>query len=117
MEAWWCVTAAGVFEIYANGRTVTDDFLKPGFTHPLKVRQACTYDVTDRIDCRAGASNVFAAVVSPSWSRDKIACRSRPGRRLAPDLPPALRAVLILRYADGTETKVVTDGAWRAKMD
>ena len=116
-DAWWVVAAAGAFEIYANGRTITYDFLKPGFTHPLKVRQACTYDVTEWIDCRAGASNVFSAVVSPSWSRDKIACRSRPGRRLVPDLPPALRAMLILRHADGTETKVVTDGAWRAKMD
>ena len=26
-EAWWVVAAAGAFEIYANGRTVTDDFL------------------------------------------------------------------------------------------
>ena len=117
VEAWWCVTAAGVFEIYANGRTVTDEFLKPGYTHPLKVRQACTYDVTDWLDCRAGATNVLGAVVSPSWSRDKISCRNRPGRRYDPSLAPTLRAVLILRHADGTETRVATDRDWRAAMD
>ena len=117
VEAWWCVTASGVFEIYANGRTVTDEFLKPGYTHPLKVRQACTYDVTAWIDCRAGATNVFCAVVSPSWSRDKISCRNRPGRRYDTSLAPTLRAVLILRHADGTETRVVTDRDWRAAMD
>ena len=117
VEAWWCVTSAGVFEIYANGRTVTDEFLKSGYTHPLKVRQACTYDVTDWLDCRAGATNVLGAVVSPSWSRDKISCRNRPGRRYDPSLAPTLRAVLILRHADGTETRVVTDQDWRAAMD
>ena len=116
VEAWWCVTAAGVFEIFANGRTVTDEFLKPGYTHPLKVRQACTYDVTDRIDRRAGATNVFCAVVSASWSRDKISCRNRPGRRYDPALAPTLRAVLILRHSDGTETRVATDRGWRAAM-
>ncbi|MBR0504012.1 MAG: alpha-L-rhamnosidase N-terminal domain-containing protein, partial [Kiritimatiellae bacterium] len=117
VEAWWCVTAAGVFDIYANGRTVTDEFLKPGYTHPLKVRQACTYDMTAWIDCRAGATNVFGAVVSASWSRDKISCRNRPGRRYDPALAPTLRAVLILRHADGTETRVATDRDWRAAMD
>ena len=117
VEAWWCVTAAGVFEIYANGRTDTDEFLKPGYTHPLKVRQACTYDVTDWLDCRAGATNVLGAVVSPSWSRDKISCRNRPGRRYDPSLAPTLCAVLILRHADGTETRVATDRDWRAAMD
>ena len=117
VEAWWCVTAAGVFEIYANGRTVTDAFLKPGYTHPLKVRQACTYDVTDKLDLHAGATNVLGAVVSASWSRDKISCRNRPGRRYDSTLAPTLRAVLILRYADGTETRVTTDRDWRAAMD
>ena len=117
VEAWWCVTAAGVFEIYANGRTVTDEFLKPGYTHPLKVRQACTYDVTDKLDLRAGATNVLSAVVSASWSRDKISCRNRPRRRYDPALAPTLRAVLILRHADGTETRVTTDRDWRAAMD
>ena len=116
-EAWWTVAAAGVFEMYANGQPVTDEFLKPGFTHPLKVRQACTYDVTDAIDCHAGATNVFAVAVSAGWSRDKISCRCRPGRRPDPSLAPALRSVIFMRHADGTETRICTDGGWQAEMD
>ena len=116
-EAWWTVAAAGVFEIYVNGRTVTGDFLKPGYTHPLKVRQACTYDVTDFFDCRAGVTNLFAAAVSTGWSRDRLSCRNRPGRRYDTALAPALRTVLVLRHKDGTETRIGTDDGWIASLD
>ena len=117
VEAWCTVTSAGVFEMYSNGRAISSDFLKPGFTHPLKVRQACTYEITDMIDCRSGATNVFAAVVSASWSRDKVSCRSRPGRRSDPFLAPSLRAVIVLRHADGSERYIVTDREWQAEME
>ncbi|MBO7689393.1 MAG: alpha-L-rhamnosidase N-terminal domain-containing protein, partial [Clostridia bacterium] len=45
-RATWNVTGQGVFEAYANGRRVGDDFLKPGATECGKCRHVYSYDVT-----------------------------------------------------------------------
>ena len=117
VSAWWTVAASGIFELYVNGKALELEFLKPGFTHAVKVRQACTYDVTDFFDLRLGARNAMAAVVSAGWSRDKISCRNRPGRRYDSSLKPALLSVLVIRYESGKETRVTTDEKWLAAMD
>ena len=116
-SAWWTVAAAGVFELYVNGRALDREFLKPGYTHPMKVRQACTFEVTEFFDVRAGSTNALATVVSAGWSRDRISCRNRPGRRYDARLKPALRSVLVLRYDDGSLARIVTDGTWLSAMD
>ena len=114
-EAWWTVAGAGVFVPTVNGRGVTDEVLLPGATHAFKVRQACTYEVTDLLRKAAGAANVLDVTVSTGWSRDRIAARNnRPTRALDPTKPGALKACLLLRFADGTEERIVTDGAWQA---
>ena len=61
-RATWAVTAQGVFEAFANGRRVGNDFLKPGVTECGKCRHVYSYDVTDLLDRRAGATNVLSAV-------------------------------------------------------
>ena len=102
-EAYWTVTGQGVFEAYVNGARVGDDFLKPGFTHVFKTRHAFTYDVTDLLG-KKGGGDVFSAMVSAGWWRDKIVhYRGRES---------AFRAQLIVRYADGSEKRFGTDGTW-----
>ena len=71
-RATWAVTAQGVFEAFANGRRVGDDFLKPGITECGKCRHVYSYDVTDSLDRRAGATNVLSATVTPSWWCDQM---------------------------------------------
>ena len=106
-EAWWCVTGLGVFRAFLNGAEVgAEDFLKPGFTHFAKTKHSFCYDVTALLRSGAGEGNDFAAYVSSGWWRDKIV-RFR-GKR------SAFRAMLVLRHADGTETRVGTDTSWRA---
>ncbi len=116
-EAFWTVTGLGVFEAYVNGEPVSRkcrkgglvrDMLKPGFTHALKTKHSFTYDVTHLLKTEAGAANTFAAMVSAGWWRDKIV--SYAGKL------SAFRAVLIVRYADGTEKRIPTDTSWQAAV-
>ena len=112
-EAFWTVAGLGAFEAYVNGRPVARktsgggeaaDFLKPGFTHFKKTKHSFTYDVTPLMKTEAGAKNVFSAQVSSGWWRDRIV--NYAGKR------SAFRAVLLLRYADGTEERVATGTDW-----
>ena len=105
-EAWWCVAGLGVFEAYVNGEKVGNDFLKPGFTHCDKTKYSFAYDVTSLLRTGAADENTFSAEVSAGWWRDKIV--NFHGKR------SAFRAQLILRHADGTETRVGTDTTWLA---
>jgi len=119
-EAWWTVAGLGVFEAYVNGEPVSRkgcraaggalvrDALKPGFTHVKKTRYSFTYDVTHLVKTGAADSNVFAAQVSAGWWRDKIV--NYAGKK------SAFRAVLILRHADGTETRWPTDLSWQTAV-
>ena len=114
-EAWWFVTALGVFEAYvglepvshrrACGGTVRDA-LKPGFTHCLKRRHYFSYDVTHLFDCAAGAANTLSALVTNGWWNEQIT--GFLGKE------NAFRGLLVLRYADGTEETVATDETWSA---
>ena len=113
-EAWLTVAGAGVFVATVNGRPMTDDFLLPGATHAQRTRQACTYEVTRLLDRQVGSSNVVDVTVSTGWSRDRIAARNVAGRTLDPARPGTVRACLLLRFADGSEDRIVTDGSWLA---
>ncbi|MFO7936686.1 MAG: family 78 glycoside hydrolase catalytic domain [Kiritimatiellia bacterium] len=102
-KAYWTVTGQGVFEAYVNGVRVGNDFLKPGFTHVFKTRHAFTYDVTELLS-EKNNENVFAAMVSSGWWRDKIV--GYRGRE------SAFRAQLTVRYADGSGKNFGTDDSW-----
>jgi alpha-L-rhamnosidase len=115
--AWWTVSGLGVFEAYVNGEPVSRklpcgkvvrDALKPGFTHCLKTRYSYTYDVTHLVKTGAADVNVFSAMVSAGWWRDQIV--KYMGET------SAFRAVLVLRHADGSETRVPTDLSWKAAV-
>ena len=103
-EAWWTVTGQGVFQAYVNGKPLPG-FLKPGFDHVLKTRHSFTLDVTGLMNRELAASNVFSAIVTAGWWRDKVT--DYRGKE------SAFRAQLVVRYADGTEARFGTDENWR----
>ena len=116
-EAWWFVTGLGVFEAYVNGEPVSHltscgktvrDALKPGFTHPVRRRHYFSYDITHLFKTEAGAMNTLSALVSEGWWRDQIT-----GHR---GKESAFRAVLVLRYDDGSEETIGTDTSWLASF-
>ncbi len=114
-RAMWDVTGQGVFEAFANGRRVGDDFLKPGVTECGKCRHVYSYDVTDMLKLCAGATNVLSATVSPGWWCDQM-MRVGKGVKAPWQLGKevAFRGELKLELDDGTVQKVDTDESWSA---
>ena len=111
----WMTAGLGVYEVYANGRRVGDDFLKPGFTDNKKTKYSFTYDVTDLVKTAAGEKNTFAAEVSAGWWRDKI-CTPHHNIGFV-GKKSAFRGVLEYTYEDGTvETFGTNVSDWKAAI-
>ncbi|MEU3617916.1 family 78 glycoside hydrolase catalytic domain [Streptomyces sp. NPDC006872] len=126
-EARLYVSALGVYDGYVNGRRVsvsqgratTQELLTPGWTNYDSTVNYMSYDVTDLL---AGQRTVtLAAVLGNGWYNSRISettyslapsskYYSKDGNRLA------LKAKLLIRYADGTTQSVVTrpGGGWKA---
>ncbi len=108
------ITSLGVFDAYLNGQRIGNigqdrqtvyDELKPGYTQPGSRALYYTYDAAPLL--APGKTNTLSAVVSNGWWRDDIV--SNIGKQ------SALRAMLLLRYADGTTQTVATTTGWKAK--
>ncbi|MBP5227547.1 MAG: family 78 glycoside hydrolase catalytic domain [Kiritimatiellae bacterium] len=115
-SAMWFVTGLGVFEAYVNGEPVyrisdageiQRDMLKPGFTTTTKCRHSFSYDITPMLKRKAGEQNVLSALVSQGWWRDQIVGKWN-GKT------SAFRAVLVIRYTDGSEERLGTGTNWMA---
>ena len=100
-------TAQGLYEASLNGKRVGDITLAPEFTQFEKRLRYQTYDVTAMV--RKGA-NVLGAQIANGWFAGHIGNGGFQvwGQR------PALRAQLEIEFADGTTTRVVTDGTWKS---
>ena len=101
----------GVYESYINGRRVGRlvdgevqyDELKPGFTQRNLRQFYSAFDVTWML---TEGENVLGAVVTNGWWKGVGSVfRGKENAYLAK---------LILSYADGTQTVVVTDTTWRS---
>lgn len=120
-EARLYVSALGVYDAYVNGRRVTvphdgattTELLAPGWTNYDRRVSYLTYDVTDQVTAVSGHVTL-AAVLGNGWYNCRVSegstYYSEDGNALA------LKAKLLIRYADGTTQSVVTTpgGDWRA---
>ena len=107
VKAVWMTTGLGVYDLYLNGKPVGEDFLKPGYTDPVKTKRSYTYDVTEAFNKAAEARNILSAQVTPGWWADKIVTLN--GSDGMNGKKPAFRAVLELSYADGSKALFGTD--------
>ncbi|MBR7741757.1 family 78 glycoside hydrolase catalytic domain [Phycicoccus sp. BSK3Z-2] len=101
------VTALGVVEATLNGEPVSEDVLTPGWSsYEWRLRQA-------EVDVLAMLrdTNVLGLRLGNGWARGRLGWTG--GRALYTDELGAL-AELTVRYADGHEQVVQTDGTWRA---
>lgn len=105
-EAYICATALGLYHLYLNGCKVGGDQMAPGWTsyhHHLCYQ---THEVTDLLQ---QGENVLGAHVGAGWYKGMMGFileRNNYGRQTA------LLAELTVRYQDGTEESIVTDGSW-----
>lgn len=99
-------TARGLYECWINGRRVGEDYFTPGWTEygyriPYQV-----YDVTHLLQ---DGANAIGAVLGDGWYAGYLAWkdnRSTWGRDIA------LRATLVLTYADGSVETIGSDADW-----
>ncbi|NIK74970.1 alpha-L-rhamnosidase [Paenibacillus castaneae] len=101
-------TALGLYELELNGSRVGDSYLTPGWTSYNTRLQYQTYDVTD-ILCHG--SNALGAMLGNGWYKGNLAWSD--SKNLYGDRA-ALLIQLHIRYMDGTETIVASDGGWKA---
>ncbi|MES5823352.1 family 78 glycoside hydrolase catalytic domain [Streptomyces sp. RG80] len=119
-EARLYVSALGVHDTYVNGHHLgvpqdggtTIELLPPGWTNYDARVNYTTYDVTDLVEREPIVT--VACVLGNGWYNGRISegstYYSEDGNALA------LKAKLLIRYADGTSQSVVTepDAAWKA---
>jgi alpha-L-rhamnosidase len=119
-EARLYVSALGVYDAYVNGHHVTvpqdggvtTELLPPGWTNYDVRVNYLTYDVTDLVQREPTVT--LAAVLGNGWYNGRVSdgstYHSKDGNALA------LKARLLIRFADGTTRSVVTepDNGWKA---
>ncbi|MDP3178589.1 MAG: family 78 glycoside hydrolase catalytic domain, partial [Spirochaetaceae bacterium] len=101
-------SALGLYELRLNGQAVGDEVLAPGWTSYGSRLLYQVYDVTGLV--REGG-NAFGASVGAGWYKGDLA--GWLGRRNVYGDRTALIAQLEIRYEDGREETVATDGSWR----
>lgn len=105
------VTAHGFYELHLNGQKVGDEVLTPGWTVYGKRLQYQVYDVTSLL--KPGA-NAIGAFLGDGWYRGTLGWVFQwafYGPRLG------LLCQIHVRYTNGTEEWIVSDGTWKAHMD
>jgi alpha-L-rhamnosidase len=112
VAAWLDITALGLYEARLNGQRVGTAYLTPGWTDYGQRVLYQRYDVTGLL--RAG-ENVLGAVLGDGWYAGFAGFDAkRAGAHYGQ--APELLAQLEVALADGTVTRVVSDGGWRGRF-
>jgi hypothetical protein len=103
------ISGLGQFEAHLNGKNITQALLTPGWSDYRKRVYYDTYDVTRLVVPGENALGVMLGngmynVFSPANRYTKF--RRSYGQ-------PKLIAALVLRYSNGTQQRIVSDGAWK----
>ena len=113
-------TALGIYELYVNGRRVSDARFAPGWTDYHQRAYYNTYDVTPLVK-RGG--NAIGAWVGDGWYSGYIgfglmtSIGTEHIGRYTYGKTPALMAQLEIEYTDGTRKIIPTDKSWKVTGD
>lgn len=101
-------SALGDYQLYLNGRKVTDAYFTPGWTdYRIRVYYN-TFDVTKQLK---KGFNALGAMLGDGWYGGYIGwyhVRDHYGT------DPRFAAQLVVEYTDGTSKIITTDGSWKA---
>ncbi|HWT65056.1 MAG TPA: family 78 glycoside hydrolase catalytic domain, partial [Terracidiphilus sp.] len=103
-------TALGAYNLFLNGKPVSEDVLAPGWTDYRERVVYQSYDVTKLV---AQGKNALGALLAPGWYSTPLEWYQQPNNY--GDTPPALRAELRIEYADGSVESVKTGEGWTAQ--
>lgn len=102
-------TSMGAYEMFLNGKRVSEDQLAPGWTDYREHVVYQTYDVTAMLNT---GKNAIAALLAPGWYATPLEWFQQPNNY--GDTPPALRAQLRIEYTDGSVDWVNSGPDWQA---
>ncbi|MEQ8415665.1 MAG: family 78 glycoside hydrolase catalytic domain [Imperialibacter sp.] len=104
------VTARGIYEMYINGKRISNDYFNPGLTQYNKTHMYQTYDVTDKMV--AGKANAVGAWLGEGWWSGNITYSGESWNYFGDR--QSLLAKLVVTYADGSEQAITTKpDAWK----
>jgi alpha-L-rhamnosidase len=99
-------TAHGLYRLYVNGQPADDTLFTPGWTSYHNRLQYQTYDVTELL---REEENVLGVMLGNGWYKGYLGYKG--GRNIYGDRRAAL-VQLHVKYADGTEEVLGSDGGW-----
>ncbi|KAL5314700.1 hypothetical protein ACEPPN_017345 [Leptodophora sp. 'Broadleaf-Isolate-01'] len=102
------VTAQGVYEAEINGQRVGDFFMAPGWTAYDARLPYQVYDVTSML---VDGANCLGVRVVEGWFSGRIGFEG--GHRNIWGPHTALIAQLEIRYVNGKEERIISDGSWQ----
>ncbi len=102
-------TALGEYELFLNGKRVSEDYFAPGWTDYRERVVYQTYDVTPLL---VEGQNAIGVLLAPGWYETPLEWFQQPNNY--GDTPPALRAQIRIEHADGTVEWIHTDASWQA---
>ena len=105
------ITACGLYEATLGGKKIGAFCFAPGYTDYRKRVQYQTYDVTDML--RQG-ENELTVLLSDGWYRGSCGAWGRTNQY---GTETKLLSQLEIRYADGTEDRIVSDDSWQWSND
>lgn len=98
------VTARGTYQMYINGKSVGSDYLNPGLTQYNKTHIYHVYDVTKHIH---SGRNAMGAQLAEGWWRGGATYIGENWNPFGDR--SSLLAKLVITYADGHTTRVVSE--------
>lgn len=108
------VTARGIYEMYINGKRISNDYFNPGLTQYNKHQMYQTYDVTK--DIQQGKANGIGAWLSEGWWSGNITYSGENWNYFGDR--QSLLCKLVITYADGTKQTVTSNTAdWKLFTD
>lgn len=100
------ITSLGLYQLFLNGKKVSDQLFTPGWTSYKKRLQYQVYDVTSQIRQK----NAVGVILGDGWYRGGLTwdqTRNIYGNRLG------LLFQLQIKYSDGTNQTVISNGSWK----
>lgn len=108
------VTARGIYEMYLNGKRVSNDYFNPGLTQYNKDQMYQTYDVTSSL--KTNQRNALGAWLSEGWWSGNITYSGDNWNYFGDR--QSLLAKLVIKYADGSEQLITSnDKDWKLFTD
>ena len=106
-EAFLVSTARGLYQAFLNGERIGRDELAPGWTSYNRRLLYQTYDVTELL--REG-ENAVGVLLGAGWYKGDVSWLRR--HNFYGDFS-AFAGQLVIRYADGGEETIYSDGTWK----